>query len=354
MNVLATVRSYLVRRPPRLDWVQLEVTTRCNASCTYCARDAAGGGWRGQDMPMELLEELLPSLARTGYVHLQGWGEPLLHPSLLDMVGRLREAGCRVGTTSNGLSLDRRLARALVAAGVEVIALSVAGVNAATTDAIRRGAPLARVFEAIRVLREERGARTTPRIHLAYLLLRSGLSSIERLPDLVSEAGVDEVVVSSLSLVMRRELLSEAVLAPDEVELEAVRRRLARVDLEVRQRGVRIHWQLLSPYTAPGRCSENPERSVFVGADGRVHPCVMTGIPVDEQLDSFAWSGVVPRRQLSYGEVGAGGLGALWRGTESRSFRRRLTSADPPVECASCLKRWRVPLESPVDLVPTV
>jgi len=303
-------------------------------------------------MPLQLLQELTPSLARTAYVHLQGWGEPLLNSQFLEMVARLRAAGRRVGTTSNGLLLDRNCARALVAAGVEVVALSVAGADEETNDAVRRGAPLARVITAARTLAEERHGRARPRIHLAYLLLRSGLASIERLPELACAAGVDEVVVSSLSLVARRELLAEAVLAPDAARMEALRRRLADVGREVRRRGVGIHWHLLSPFNEPGECPENPETSVFVGADGRVHPCVMTGIPVAEPLASFGWSGVEPRYQYSYGQASPAGVGAAWRTTESRAFRRRLTFVDPPAGCARCLKRWHIPLEPPVDLVP--
>lgn len=354
MNVLATVRSYLARRPPRLDWVQLEVTSRCTAGCTYCPRAAAGGGWRDRDMPVELLQDFLPSLARTGYVHLQGWGEPLLHPRFLDIVGLLQEAGHLVGTTSNGLHLDRGYAHALVEAGVEVVALSVAGSDASTSDAVRRAAPLTCVIEAAQTLEQERRGRARPRIHLAYLLLRSGLDSIERLPELVSEAGVDEVVVSSLSLVTTRDLLGEAALASDQAEMETVRMRLSEVDREVRRRGVRTHWQLLSPFTEPGGCPENAQRSLFIGADGCVHPCVMTGVPAGEPLDSFAWSGREPRRRFSYGKVNGESLPAVWRKAESRSFRRRLASAEPPATCTLCLKRWHIPLESRADLVPIV
>ncbi len=334
--------------------MQLEVTSRCTASCTYCPRTAAGASWRGRDLPLELLNRLIPDLARTRYVHLQGWGEPLLHPRFFEVLERLRAAGRRVGTTSNGLLLDRACARALVKAGAGVVALSVAGADAVANDPVRRGVPLERVITAARTLREERGGREVPRIHLAYLLLRSGLSSIDRLPDLVEAAGVDEVVVSSLSLVTCRELLTEAVLASDAAGVEAVRGQLLEVDREVQRRGVRIHWQLLSPFVEPGGCPENAERSVFIGADGHVYPCVLNGVPVDGTLDSFVWSGIEQRRCFAYDELRSAGLAAVWHGPASRSFRRRLATANRPAECAQCLKRWRIPLEARVDLVPVV
>ncbi len=353
MRMVERIRERWRARPPGLDWVQLEVTSRCTAACTYCPRAAARTGWRGRDLSFETFEALLPDLARTRYVHLQGWGEPLLHPRFLAMVERLSAAGLRIGTTSNGVLLDRASARALVDAEVEVVALSVAGADAATHDAVRSGAPLAGVIAAAQTLYEARAGRPYPRIHLAYMLLRSGLSSLDRLPELLREAPVDEIVVSSLSLVTCPELAPEAVLAEDDDELRALRARLDRVATEVERRGARIHWQLIVPSATPRGCPENPGRSVFVDADGQVHPCVLAGLPLEDPLEAYPWGSSTPQPQVSFGEVGASCLGAVWRSPAARRFRSRADSTAPPPACAGCLKRQQLALETEVDLVPT-
>ncbi len=355
MNLLEKVRERWRQRPPQLDWVQLEVSTRCNASCAYCPRSAGGAAWRERDLPHDLLDELIPGLARTRYVHLQGWGEPLLHPRFFDMVNRLRAAGRQVGTTSNGLLLDRTAARALVAAGVEVVALSVAGSDAAANDVVRRGAPLERVVAAARALRDARAGSDRPRIHLAYMLLRSGLDSIQRLPELVAKTGADEVVVSTLSLITHSELVPEAILADDGETLREVRNRLAAVEGEVERGGARVSFELLSPLAPPGACAESPTRSVFVAADGGVHPCVLTGLPLDDPLPSFTWDGGTPRERFSYGTLHSAGLGSAWRASPGRDFRERLASTGTaPPSCETCLKRHRSPLHPRVDLVPVL
>ena len=91
---------------PRLDWIQVEVTSYCNAACVYCPHTVYQGHWASRHLPLTTFAKLLPALARARLVYLQGWGEPLLHPDFFNMVALAKQAGCRVGTTTNGMLLD--------------------------------------------------------------------------------------------------------------------------------------------------------------------------------------------------------------------------------------------------------
>jgi MoaA/NifB/PqqE/SkfB family radical SAM enzyme len=53
-------------------------------------------------------------------VHLQGWGEPLLHRQFFEIVARAKKAGCRVGTTTNGILLDRAEIGKLDESGIDI------------------------------------------------------------------------------------------------------------------------------------------------------------------------------------------------------------------------------------------
>ena len=138
--------EYRVLFEPK-DWIQVEVTSRCNAECIYCPRTVYGKTWDNRSLPLELFERLIPAFGKTGLVHLQGWGEPLLHPALPDMVAAAKAAGVRVGTTTNGMLLDTVRARALVNAGLDIMAFSLAGTSAAYNDRIRGGTRLDAVLE---------------------------------------------------------------------------------------------------------------------------------------------------------------------------------------------------------------
>ena len=99
---------------PRLDWLQVEVSSHCNARCRYCPRTLAGSRWPSRLMDPALFERLRPVLRRTRLVYLQGWGEPFLHPRFMDFVSVARRAGCAVSTTTCGQHMDESLAAAEV------------------------------------------------------------------------------------------------------------------------------------------------------------------------------------------------------------------------------------------------
>ena len=176
---------------PRFDWLQLEVTTYCNAMCGYCPHAVYGDKWQNRHMSLETFKKLLPYLQKTGHVHLQGWGEPLLNPDFFVMVKLAKKAGCRVGTTTNGMLVDDTTAERIVASGIDVIAFSLAGAGE-RNDASRGGTGLEAVLAGIKRLQKEKertGARE-PAVHVAYMLLRSSLEDLGRLPDLLEDRGV--------------------------------------------------------------------------------------------------------------------------------------------------------------------
>ena len=75
------------------DWIQVEVTSHCNALCIYCPRTVFKESWEDRHLSLETFKRLKPVLSRTDLVHLQGWGEPLLNPSFFDMAALARAHG---------------------------------------------------------------------------------------------------------------------------------------------------------------------------------------------------------------------------------------------------------------------
>jgi len=82
--------------------VQIEITTRCNFDCFYCA----GRLMRQGDMAYEMFRDILTRhSARYGIpdtVSLQGEGEPTLHPDFFRMAKFAREIGSAPYTITNG------------------------------------------------------------------------------------------------------------------------------------------------------------------------------------------------------------------------------------------------------------
>jgi MoaA/NifB/PqqE/SkfB family radical SAM enzyme len=317
---------------PLFDWVQIGVTSRCNARCLYCPRGSAGASWVDADLDFDLFRILLPQLS-THHVHLQGWGEPFLHPRLLDMVRAAKAGDLKTGTTSNGVLIDADMAEAIVGSGLDILALSLAGV-AARHDAARRGAPFAAAMAAMEALAgaKARGRRAKPAVHVAYMLLRSDISDLEALPALLAGRGVAQVVVSTLDYLPDPELADEAFFPMTSAEHEAFCARIGRAAEAFKKAGIVLHCRPPSPERLPG-CPENPARALVVDAQGRVSPCVYTALPIEKTHPGGAG-------RVSFGRVGKASLAGIWKNPDYVAFRDAFSGGLPEGPCLACRKPY--------------
>ncbi len=324
---------------PRFDWIQVEVTTFCQAACSYCPHTVYQEHWTSRHLAPATFRRLLPILKRARLVHLQGWGEPFMHPDFFTMVSLAKQAGCQVGTTTNGMLLEADSLRRVVDLEVAVVAFSLAGVGE-NNDAVRRGTSFATVLEKIETLNEikARKGALLPKVHVAYMLLSSGLDDLALLPQALAGRGVSQVVVSTLDFVARPSLAKESLrLAPPEEYREAAVR-LDELAEKGRRQGLEIHGQLAPPHAWPDSCPENITRALCVAADGAVTPCVFLNLPVEGET-YVTREGESAYRSLRFGVVAADqSLLRIWRSPDYREFRRLWSSKTTPLACRGCLK----------------
>ena len=144
----------------QLEFVQVKVTTRCNFRCGFCA----GRHLPQKDMALDVFQHLLQSSPDLRYIHLQGEGEPLLHPGFFEMVQMAKaiRPAVRISTTTNG-SLLARHAERIVELGLDRVCVSIESADPALFHEIR-GGRLEEVIEgARRWWRQRRRARASGR-----------------------------------------------------------------------------------------------------------------------------------------------------------------------------------------------
>ena len=333
-GVWRMLKEMFAGRPRPLDWVQIEVTSRCPGRCAYCPQTTLAGDWKSRHMEAETFAALWPLLLRTGRAHLQGWGEPLLHPRFFDFAAFARRAGCRVSTTTCGLHMDEELAEKIVESGIDIIGFSLAGTDA-QANACRSGVEFERVINAIRVLQEVRRKRggVHLEVHIAYLLLASRLESLRGLPELLESTGAHAAVISTLDYIPGPEWRGEAFQPQETEKIAAARAMLEEAAARAAQRDKNVFYALPAPQ--PGRgCRENAGRSLFVDAEGDISPCVYLNLPV---------SGALPgsdKRCLVFGNVRRDDSLAVWENPDYAAFRAGLARGEAPLPCAACPKRF--------------
>ena len=323
---------------PFLDWIQVEVTSLCNAECVYCPHAVYKQFWQKNHMPIETFEKLLPAFRRTSLVYLQGWGEPFLHPRFFEMVRIARGCGCRVGTTTNGILCEGELADRIVREGLSIVGFSLAGTDE-SQDAIRRGAHIKNVLLAMERLdsAKKRLGSSLPEIHVAYIWLRSQFDAVKKLPALLEGMGVSQVVVSTLDFVPSSNLAAEAIQARDKDEEAFLSDIISEVVKDGRQRGLDIHCRLVTRHRPPGICTENVTRSFFVSSQGIVSPCVFRNLPILENGGPNGLNLYSPQR-LTFGDVRDESLSGIWRKKDYRAFRRNHAKGRGKNPCGNCAK----------------
>ena len=323
---------------PSLDWIQVEVSSSCNAACVYCPHTVYRDAWLNRHLPVDLFERLMADEAKPRLIYLQGWGEPLLHPDFLDLVRMAKSAGRNLGTTTNGMLLDPPTAFELVECGMDIVAFSLAGVDE-RNDVVRKGTRIGQVLDAIHVLNEAKRSlgRDVPKIHVAYMLLRSGLDTVEQLPSVLRERGVNQVVISTLDFVPCRDLENETVIPGTSREYSDLRGRLEALSAEGKRWGLEICSQIYRPGKRRLTCTENVQRALYVSSDGAVSPCPFTNLPVSGAVHMHR-AGETPYRPLALGNVREATLTDIWRHKTYRRFRRSFYDGGLPIRCETCPK----------------
>lgn len=344
-------------RLPRLDWLQVEISTDCTAHCCYCPRTVHQERWRSLHMEEKLYRSLLPVFKKTRLVHLQGWGDPFTHPRFFDFARLAKSAGCQVGTTSNGMLLTEQMCERLVRERIDTIGLSLAGTGK-ENDGYRQGTRLEKVLsvvERIHRIKQRTGA-DLPQVHIAYLLLKSGRAALDRIPAVLRDRGIAQVVISTLDTVGSPILAPEVISPEDTLEKEALRQHLDDVVEAGLEAGLTIHYQLpalpksragsqhrlegtsLCAFTAPQVCSENVQLAAFIGVTGEVSPCVFGNLPLTAPPPSLPDSPVRPYRPLVFGTIAATRFDKIWHGHPYTSFREAHRIGVFPPECRTCTK----------------
>lgn len=309
--------------------IYIEATARCNLDCRICVRRT----WR--DAPGEMSMETFDSLAGQlrdfpdlREVTFGGFGEPLLHPHIVEMVARASGLGARVALTTNGLALERAMAEALIGArlGTLVVSVDTAHVQAYAQAGVTGG--LDRVLSNVRTARalvEKRGLMT-PRIGLEVVATRSNLEDLVQLPSLAREVGASFVQVSNL-LPYRSEEARDVLYDRDGPLAPQTGWPVAS--------GGWVVWGIARlprmKWGASRKCRFVESRALVVGWDGAVSPCyaLMHTYPY------FIYGRRKEVTRYTLGNVNAEPLDRIWTSEEYVLFRAKVSDFRFP-SCVDC------------------
>jgi len=140
---------------PHPAFLYLHLTSRCNLRCSYCyASPGLNKEREGRDIPFTVAREVLHQAQGLGVenVVITG-GEPLLHPRAAGVIEEAKRLGYRVNLLTNGLLIERPVARRLAIA-CDQISISLDSADPRLHDLHRGHGSHRRASRAIAVLRK--------------------------------------------------------------------------------------------------------------------------------------------------------------------------------------------------------
>ena len=174
-------------------FLQIEPVGQCNLRCRMCPiQFRTDGSPAGPPafLDFETFCRLLDQFTAMSELHLQGLGEPLLHPRFFDMVAYAVARGIKVTTNTNLTALSERRAGECVASGLATLFVSIDAAEPAAYEYIRVGGRLSRVLRNLRWIGEakRRAHSESPQITIVAVAMRR---SLEQLPALLSVSRVE-------------------------------------------------------------------------------------------------------------------------------------------------------------------
>ncbi len=314
------------RIEPMLKQINIPVTDRCNLSCPNCPRSHSKD-LIAADIADEVLKPLLDSVGDIHCVLLQGLGEPLLYPGMIDLireVKRLLPKYGEAGLTTNATLLDEQYVARLLDTGIDFIYFSVDAATDETYRKVRRGGNFRTVMENIAAVtryREVAGLKKT-KCMLNFVMMPENIDEIPAFAQMCATLGVENLTYSYCLIAGTGKMIT--------FDSELLRTRFEEAKKIGGAHGIQIFFPPLQESRKP--------RCLFMECaipchTGDVYPChaMAPGYGIEGQVKIFGNVKDMPLRRI-------------WEKPEYREFRRRVVSGDFPSECSQCeCKSYLVP-----------
>jgi radical SAM protein with 4Fe4S-binding SPASM domain len=221
INLIRAGANLLYRRTHPWSWplhIHIELTNYCNLKCIVCPTGIGKLERKPASidptMFRQLMDEIGPYLLT---ISLWGWGEPLLHPQLPDILHIAQDRGATIFLSTNGQSLDNEsVLQALVEYPPTYLIVCLDGITDETNSVFRVGAKLAPALGGVQRLaqmKEQRKSRL-PVLHLRYIVMKHNEHELPYIRDFAEANEFDELTIRTLSIIdapedMHRQLIPD-------------------------------------------------------------------------------------------------------------------------------------------------
>jgi MoaA/NifB/PqqE/SkfB family radical SAM enzyme len=345
----------------------IEPTAHCNLDCRTCIRN----NW---DEPMgnmskAVLDRIIVGLkdfSPPPSVFFGGFGEPLFHPDIIDMVTRVKKLGAKVELITNGTLLTEEMSRELVQAGLDMLWVSLDGATPESYADIRLGAALPQILENLKsfhevLIRVNNSGPTvydpvsggqyftpdfthSPKLGIAFVAMKRNIADLPAVLNIGQRFGAEHFMVTNI-LPYTREMVDEVLYYPALNHNRSMKLDLPGMgvsDAAYSAMYQAVHniygtWIGNNPDNLGGHCPFIEKGAGAIAWDGSLSPC----LPLMHSHSSFLGHMRYfehSSRRWAIGNVTEKSLYELWYTPEHMAFRERVQNFEfsPCTDCGGC------------------
>jgi len=330
--------------------VYIEPTTFCNLSCKTCMRNV----WNTQQGRMthstfQNIEKSILAIDPLPSVFLGGYGEPLSHPNILEMVTSLKTNGIKVELITNGVLLDSYISQALVDLKVDRVWVSVDAADSKSYQDIRQKSELPLVLNNVRSLQALRlkTAHRLPRLGISFVAMKSNIEDFPEIVKIGRMFGVDHFSVSHVlahTVDLSKEILYGNLLK-ENLEPSQYAPKISFPRIPFSDESEKYMVQKTSSFFSYSICDQDirfgenycpfvNRSSIAIRWDGKVSPC----LPLLHNHQYYLEDQVHYSFEHFVGDINSDTILSVWNKLSYQSFRQKLLNFDfsPCAYCNSC------------------
>jgi MoaA/NifB/PqqE/SkfB family radical SAM enzyme len=185
----------------RLAKVYLEPTNTCNLDCRTCMRNVweEKPGFMTSHTYARILDDA-SNISSAPSLFFGGFGEPLAHPEIVNMVAEAKRHGLEVELITNGILLTGEVLDKLIECRLDRIWVSIDGATPESYMDVRLGDELPRVLNNLTRLYEKRiwAGKSRPRLGIAFVAMKRNIGDLPKVIDIGKRLHADQFSISNV------------------------------------------------------------------------------------------------------------------------------------------------------------
>lgn len=297
----------------RLNYLHLDVTSKCNLKCKMCE-------WRykvgRREMPWEIYKKAIDEGKKLGLkkIVIAATGESLMHPHFPNLINYALDHKLDIELVTNLTITDKHLDAILK---VKKLVVSLDGATKETYEKIRVGANFERTINNFRYILKN---KKDTYVQINYVIQKDNFLEVDKMADLLAElGGINEVSFKFPNNEMK-EVYESTKLSGEDIKIAELKLKIATEKLK--KRNIKTNLD-----SAPFEFSKtwiheipcyNLWFGAFVNPDGLVMPC----------CDFY-------RDKDSLGDLKVKSMKEIWNSKKYNEIRRRFKGRKPKI-CEGC------------------